>query len=120
MEDHDVVPRIDEVKRAGLTALVYGLSAPECLELAALVRARFPYVAAEIMRIKDVAGSKRSVHIEGLAVDIVLVSASGDVLGAEAHEEFGRWWEKQHELCRWGGRFGDAGHYSVTPDGFRK
>lgn len=31
--------------------------------------------------------------------------------------EIGEWWEKQHELCRWGGRWNDYGHFSLTYDG---
>jgi hypothetical protein len=28
------------------------------------------------------------------------------------HQRLGEWWEKQHPLARWGGRWGDGNHYS--------
>jgi hypothetical protein len=37
----------------------------------------------------------------------------------DVHRPLGEWWEKQHELCRWGGRFGDGCHYSVAHRGLK-
>lgn len=31
--------------------------------------------------------------------------------------EIGEFWEKLHPLCRWGGRFQDANHFSLEHDG---
>ena len=116
-----LVPRLDECKRSGVTAEVYGLGPSECDELAALVRPRFPAIADAVTRVRLVNGSRRSVHLEGLAADVLLFDATGKYLDrSEDHLPFGVWWESQHELCRWGGRFADGGHYSVTPDGVRK
>ena len=113
-------PRLGEVARPGIAALLYGYSASECDRISALVAAEFPALAAEVTKIRDVLGAKRSVHLDALAADVVLFR-NGTLLGkTEDHEAFGVWWEAQHELCRWGGRFGDGGHYSVTPDGVRK
>jgi hypothetical protein len=28
--------------------------------------------------------------------------------------EIGEEWERMHQLCRWGGRFGDANHFSLA------
>lgn len=37
----------------------------------------------------------------------------------EDYEPLGRKWESMHELCRWGGRFGDGNHFSFTHDGMK-
>jgi len=114
-------PRLDEVRRSGITAFVYGLEPHQCDELAALVAPRFPGLAHAVRQVRLVNGSTRSVHLEGLAADILLFDLAGNYLDKTSdHEPFGLWWEKQHELCHWGGRFNDGGHYSVTPDGVRK
>ena len=114
-------PRLDEVRRAGITALLYGYGPEQCDRIAELVAPEFSLLAAEIRKLRLVMGSKRSVHIDALAADIVLCAPGGQPLTKTVnHEPFGVWWEQQHELARWGGRFGDGGHYSVTPDGVRK
>ena len=65
-------------------------------------------------------GHPRSTHKYQLAKDINLFNAAGFYLrGTKSHEEFGLWWEQQHELCCWGGRFGDGNHYSFEHNGVR-
>lgn len=65
----------------------------------------------------------KSAHKLKLAFDLNLFrDVDGDgVLDyletTERHRPLGEWWEKQHELCRWGGRFGDGNHYSLFHDG---
>lgn len=121
MCDAGFQPRIGEVQRPGIAALFYGLDESQCDRIAVLLRSEFPYVATEVSKIRSVLGSKHSVHIEALAADIVLCRADGTpLIRTEDHEPFGSWWEQQHGLARWGGRFNDGGHYSVTPDGVRK
>jgi len=67
----------------------------------------------------------RSAHKVRLAIDLNLFKDSdldGDVdfLGAtEWHRPLGEWWEKQHPLARWGGRFGDGNHYSFEYQGVK-
>lgn len=69
-------------------------------------------------------GHPQSLHGIGLAVDIDLWKRD-DQLGwryctdTEDHRELGEWWEKQHDLCRWGGRFTkpDGNHYSLSHNG---
>jgi len=114
-------PRIGEVQRPGIAALFYGYGEGECDRIASVVRPEFPTLAAEIQKLRAVMGSKRSVHLEALAADIVLCKPGGVPLTKTSdHEPFGVWWEAQNPLCFWGGRFGDGGHYSVSPDGVRK
>jgi hypothetical protein len=65
-------------------------------------------------------GHPGSVHRVRLAVDLLLDSATGEYLTAtEAYQQLGEWWEKQHPLARWGGRFKDGNHYSFAWQGVR-
>jgi hypothetical protein len=64
-------------------------------------------------------GHPRSAHKQKMAIDLNLFK-DGNFLGAtEDHRPLGEWWEKQHELCRWGGRFKDGNHYSLERDGVK-
>lgn len=68
-------------------------------------------------------GHPRSAHKNRLAIDLNLfddIDNDGDLdylAMTEHHRPLGEWWEKQHELCRWGGRFNDGNHYSFEHDG---
>lgn len=65
-------------------------------------------------------GITRSLHADRLAVDLNLFKDGVWQFTTEAHTPFGDWWEKQHELCRWGGRFKgrpDGNHYSFEHGG---
>lgn len=57
----------------------------------------------------------RSLHGKRLAVDFNLFKDGTFLTSTEAHRPLGEWWEKQHPLCRWGGRFRspDGNHYSM-------
>jgi len=57
---------------------------------------------------------KNSCHKLKLAIDLNLMYRQQLVTTKAGHKELGVWWEKQHKLCRWGGRFGDGNHYSIT------
>lgn len=57
--------------------------------------------------------SANSNHKLKCAIDLNLFK-DGKFLQATAdHKELGEWWEQQHELCRWGGRFNDGNHYEL-------
>jgi len=62
-------------------------------------------------------GYKNSCHKFKLAIDLNLFLDGIFMRTTEEHRILGQWWEKQHELCRWGGRFGDGNHYSLTHSG---
>lgn len=62
-------------------------------------------------------GIAKSLHIERLAIDIHLFKDDVYLDRTESHRELGEWWEGQHPLCRWGGRFGDGNHYSMEWEG---
>jgi len=58
-------------------------------------------------------GRSRSNHKLKLAIDLNLFLAGSYIADTEGHRDLGEWWEQQHELCRWGGRFNDGNHYSL-------
>jgi len=66
-------------------------------------------------------GISKSLHLSRIAVDIHLfrmVEGGWEYLTTnEAHRAIGEWWETQHALCRWGGRWGDGNHYSLEHEG---
>lgn len=64
-------------------------------------------------------GHIKSAHKLRLAIDLNLFSDGVFVATTEGHQPLGEWWEQQHELCRWGGRFQDGNHYSLEHDGVK-
>jgi hypothetical protein len=76
---------------------------------------RTPEQAA--LNAKSGKGIKNSLHIERLAIDLNLFRDGKYLTGIEGHQTLGEWWENRHELCAWGGKFGDPNHYSLTHEG---
>lgn len=64
-------------------------------------------------------GRRTSLHKSKLAIDLNLFKDGDFMTSTEDHRELGEWWEQQHELCSWGGRFQDGNHYSLTHQGRR-
>lgn len=64
-------------------------------------------------------GIKNSLHIKKLAIDINLFKDGRYLSASEDHKELGKWWERQHTLCRWGGRWDDGNHYELTESAWR-
>lgn len=65
-------------------------------------------------------GIANSLHLERLALDLLLDNADGEWLTkTDDYQPLGEWWEKQHELCCWGGRFSrpDGNHFSLAYQG---
>jgi len=58
-------------------------------------------------------GSASSNHKLKCAIDLNLFKDGQFLATTEAHRDLGEWWERQHELCRWGGRFEDGNHYEL-------
>lgn len=71
------------------------------------------------MGVKMGYGAANSCHKLKLAIDLNLFQNGQFLDSTEAHKQLGEWWEKQHELCRWGGRFKDGNHYSLEHNGFK-
>jgi hypothetical protein len=64
-------------------------------------------------------GHSKSVHKIRLAIDLNLFRNGVFMDSTEAHKELGEWWEQQHPLARWGGRFNDGNHYSFEWEGMK-
>lgn len=62
-------------------------------------------------------GIRDSLHTQRLAVDLNLFKDNHYLTRTEHHAPFGAFWESLHPLCRWGGRFNDGNHYSLTHGG---
>jgi len=60
---------------------------------------------------------KNSLHYEGLAVDIDLFKDGKYLVTTEDHKQFGEFWEGLNPDCKWGGRFKDGNHYSISYQG---
>jgi hypothetical protein len=85
---------------------------------------RDPRVHGEI-GVRKGYGHAKSGHKNKLAIDLNLfVDTDGDgdldyVETTERHRPLGEWWEQQHPLARWGGRFQDGNHYSIEHEGVK-
>lgn len=66
-------------------------------------------------------GIANSLHTIGLAADVILFHEGKYLTRSEEYEWAGEWWEAQHELCAWGGRFSrpDGVHFSIEHNGIR-
>lgn len=64
-------------------------------------------------------GHPKSGHKQRLAIDINLFLDGEYRADTEAHRDLGEWWERQHPLARWGGRFKDGNHYSFEFGGMK-
>lgn len=69
-------------------------------------------------------GTVNSLHIDGLAVDVMLYKNDVYLTCSDDYLALGEWWESQSQLpdikCCWGGRFKnlkDGGHFSVEHEG---
>jgi hypothetical protein len=82
------------------------------------------------LRVKDLVHMDGGTHYLGIGKDWNLFidpGAEGNAFGSTklwvssgshpAWLQLGVHWELMHELCRWGGRFGDANHFSLEHDG---
>lgn len=64
-------------------------------------------------------GIENSLHADRLAIDLNLFKDGVWLTDTADHKPLGAWWEAQHAMCRWGGRFsmGDGNHYSMSHEG---
>ena len=61
----------------------------------------------------------KSAHKQRLAIDLNLFRDGEFLESSEFHRSLGEWWEQQHPLARWGGRFSDGNHYSFEVGGVK-
>lgn len=64
-------------------------------------------------------GEPYSCHKSKLALDLNLFRDGKYLDKTEDHKPLGEWWEQQHPMACWGGRFEDGNHYSFTHDGMK-
>lgn len=67
-------------------------------------------------------GIASSLHLSGLAADMLLYIDGVYATSTEAHRRIGEHWKTLHPLNRWGGDFHsrpDGNHYSSERDGIR-
>ena len=65
-------------------------------------------------------GHPNSNHKNRLAIDLNLFKNGVFLQATTDHTPLGEFWEKLHQLCRWGGRFNDGNHYSIeSPEGMK-
>ena len=79
---------------------------------------RDPRVHGE-MGVRKSYSHPRSAHKVRLALDLNLFRDGPYLEGSAEHRPLGEWWEKQHPLARWGGRFDDGNHYSLEWNGVK-
>ena len=119
----------EECTRTDEQAAINSMGEARRHTLALLSAATEPALAVALTNNGRVKSPLMTVHRFGLAQDYSLFRVNTWVGGkpasvtylsdTESHREFGEWWEKQHPLCRWGGRFNDGGHYSFAWNGVR-
>jgi len=62
-------------------------------------------------------GIAESLHCLGLAIDLVLFRDGRPLWASDRYKALGEWWERLDPACAWGGRFNDAGHFSIQHGG---
>lgn len=87
--------------------------------VAQLLQYEYPVLAEAIRNNGKANGIRNSAHRNQLAIDLNLFKDGVYLADTEAHRQFGEWWERQYELCRWGGRWGDGNHYSIEFNGVK-
>jgi len=76
---------------------------------------RSPEEAARLAKANK--GIVKSLHCDRLAIDLNLFRKGIYLRRTDDYAPMGEWWELQHPLCRWGGRFGDGNHFSMEHGG---
>ena len=116
--------KLGEALRQPSQAQLNSLTKVQRIHVAALLKPEFPALARAIL---DITGARpgiaHSVHGDSCALDLLLFTDTEEpqyLTGATAYAELGAWWKAQDPLLCWGGDFGDADHFSITPDGVRK
>lgn len=100
---------------ASLVALLIQRAMAQGFEVTLGEAYRSPEEAARLAQLGK--GIAASLHTQKLAIDLNLFKDGRYLSSGESHRPLGEWWERQHPLCRWGGRFNDGNHYSLEHGG---
>jgi hypothetical protein len=115
--------KLGEVLRSPVQAFINATAPVDRARMASLLEHDFDGLARLLREIRGTPGTITSLHIQGLAIDLMLFRGEQWLFHGDEPEylTLGEFWEKSHELCRWGGRFTkpDPGHFSVTVDARR-
>lgn len=108
-----------EAWRSAVQAELYAMGPSARLALAASLDGSYPALAADIRALGSARGIRASVHCDRLAVDLNIFDSGGNLLQSKAdYAPFGAFWKSLDSLCKWGGDFGDADHFSIeSPEG---
>ena len=117
---------MDSPRTLGQAQRLYGRLLPRLLDY--ILESGYEYTWGDAFRDPRVFGEigehlgyghPRSAHKRRLAIDLNLFKDEVYLQKTEDHKPFGEWWEQQHGLCRWGGRFEDGNHYSLECGGIK-
>lgn len=106
-----------ETLRSDEQAYLNSMGVEGRLALRSYLMGKYPRLAHTLENNGKGGGIFMSLHRDGLAGDLVLYRNGVWQTSTEVFRPFGEWWEKQHTLARWGGRFGDGNHFSIEFDG---
>jgi hypothetical protein len=108
-----------ETKRAPLQAEFNALGDPARREIAVMIQTRFSRAAQLLRECGD--GTRKSLHIDGLAGDVDLFVNGEYQRVATQYQPLGIFWEALAPDAEWGGRFvsspPDGPHFSIAHDG---
>ena len=114
--------KFGETRRGMVQAEVNAMSLAGRNEIAEYIKEDWP-ILARLIRENPGKGIRRSLHNLGLAIDIQLFKKVNDVWvyceKSAEYEPVGTFWEGLHPEARWGGRFGDGGHFSIAYQGIK-
>jgi hypothetical protein len=108
-----------EAYRTDEQAVINSLGEVGRARLADVLERDFPALAVAVTNNGKGNGILLSLHGQRLAVDFNLFKDGVYLTTTEAWAPFGEWWEGQHALARWGGRFKDGNHFSIEHQGRR-
>jgi hypothetical protein len=116
--------KIGEILRAPIQYEVNAMSIDGRKELADFIKEEWPLLSDAIYNTKG-RGIRRTLHRSGLAVDLMLFTKDAAVntitycSSTQDYKWLGDYWVTLDPLCRWGGEFGDGGHFSIEHNGVK-
>lgn len=110
---------LGECYRSDEQAEINALGANGRAAVAGLLERAFPLLARKIRNNdRNSNGIRASLHTERLAIDLQLFDQAGTWLQDVApYQRLGEFWEGLGPDYAWGGRFGDAPHFSIEYQG---
>lgn len=108
-----------EAKRSDEQAEINAIHEQGRLKLALLIETHFSYLAWALRNNGKAKGIRHTAHSNQLAFDMNAFKDGKYLTLTEDWQELGEHWESLHELCRWGGRFGDGNHISLEHNGVK-